>query len=57
MADTVPLSYALFLIGKYREPNDVLIMEYESGNLKEEQNHMKFHELVLFIIFLYFICL
>ena len=57
MADTVPLSYALFLIGKYREPDDVLIMECESDNLKEEQNHMKFHELVLFIIFLYFICL
>ena len=46
------------LIGKYREePDDVLIMECESGNLKEEQNHMKFHELVLFIIFLYFIYL
>jgi len=47
MANVVPLSYALSLIGKDREElNDVFLMECESGNLKEEQNHMKFHKLV-----------
>jgi hypothetical protein len=50
MANTVPLSYALFLIDKDKEPDDILVMECESGNLKEEQSHMKLHELVLFII-------
>jgi hypothetical protein len=48
MVNTVPLSYALFLIDE--EPNDVFIMECESGNLKEEQNHMKLHKSVLFNI-------
>ncbi len=55
MANTVPLSYALFLIGKDRELGDVLTMECESGNLKEEQDQMMFHKLVLlFIIWVLF---
>ncbi|GES96048.1 hypothetical protein GLOIN_2v1761279 [Rhizophagus clarus] len=49
MANTVPLSYALSLIDKGRELGDILIMECESGNLKEEQNHMMFHKLVALI--------
>ncbi|PKC72920.1 hypothetical protein RhiirA1_451803 [Rhizophagus irregularis] len=49
MANTVPLSYALSLIGEDKELGDVLIMECESGNLKDEQDHMMFHKLVAFI--------
>ena len=48
MANTVPLSYALFLMDE--ELNDVFTMECESGSLKEEQNHMKLHKSVLFNI-------
>jgi hypothetical protein len=46
MTNTVPLPYALSLIDEGRELGDVLIMECESGNLKEEQDHMMFHKLV-----------
>ena len=45
MVNTVPLSYALFLIGE--ELDDVFIMECESGNLEKEQSYMKLHKLVL----------
>jgi hypothetical protein len=54
MANTVPLSYALSLIGEDKELGDVLIMECESGNLKDEQDHMMFHKLVLIIKNLFF---
>ncbi|RIA91309.1 hypothetical protein C1645_822211 [Glomus cerebriforme] len=49
MDNTVPLSYALYLIGKDREQDDAFIMECECGNLKEEQDYMMVHKLVTFI--------
>ncbi|CAI2175076.1 12699_t:CDS:10 [Funneliformis geosporum] len=50
MTNAIPLSYALYLVGKGNdELSDIFLMESESGNLKEEKFLMKFHNLVTFI--------